>query len=75
MRFLYYVENVLILSLFLNENTVLILKKLEYEVWKYILYCYTFATNFNDMLMSDDFVVVKKLEVVNVHHNGMHLFL
>jgi hypothetical protein len=30
-RFLYYVENVLILSLFLNENTVLILKKLEYE--------------------------------------------
>jgi hypothetical protein len=40
-----------------------------------MLYCYPFATNFNDMLMSDDFVVVKKLEVGNVHHNGMHLFL
>jgi hypothetical protein len=31
MQFLYYVENVLILSSFLNENAVLILKKLEYE--------------------------------------------
>jgi hypothetical protein len=36
-RFLYYVENVLILSLFLNENTVLILKKLEYEACNYLI--------------------------------------